>query len=582
MTPKTTKIVSIEEMIAIEQAAINAGHSQQTMMEHAGRALADHILWTISDQMLDPTILFLIGPGNNGGDGLVAATFLSQDLSGINIAAYLLKSRDDELLAKAQAADVQIILADEDSQDAYQDLEDWVNDAGIIVDALFGIGTHLPIKGNAATLLKQVQTFIESRSHLQLSLSDPAQPFQVSDKPILIAVDCPSGLNCDTGDLDPLTLKADSTVTFGAAKRGQFIFPGAEAVGRLRIADIGLPSKLKPLNSLKLKLADAALVRSLLPQRPLNAHKGTFGKAMVVAGSANYTGAAYFAGAAAYRIGTGLVSIAAPHPLTLTLASMLPEATWVLMPHELGVLNERGVDILYDHLPGYTALLIGPGLDQDESTARFIQTLFYTETTQAPPKHQIGFRLPDITQSDSEATTPDLELPPLVIDADGLNLLAEIDKWWLRLPKDSILTPHPTEFSRLAGLRTNKYDLSPAQQVQADRINLAIKYAKKWKCIVVLKGAFTVVAQPNGEATIIPFATPALASAGTGDVLAGTITGLLAQGLAPADAAIAGAWLHGFAGKQAEYSYGTNSGILASDVLANLPAALRAAQNATS
>jgi NAD(P)H-hydrate epimerase len=227
-------------------------------------------------------------------------------------------------------------------------------------------------------------------------------------------------------------------------------------------------------------------------------------------------------------------------------------------------------------------MLIGPGLGQDEATLKFFNKLLQSEPNNTATKPTFGFQ---VNRTDERGATDDVDvetdLPPLVIDADGLNQLAKIDKWWKLLPKNTILTPHPAEFARLADLKPNKDGNSPTQQVQEDRLNLALKYAKKWKCVVVLKGAFTIVAQPNGAATIIPFATSALSTAGTGDVLAGLIVGLLAQGVAPVNAAIAGTWLHGFAGVQAERAHGTPRSVIASDLLTHLPTALSIAEMAT-
>jgi NAD(P)H-hydrate epimerase len=576
------KIVTIEEMIAIEKAADAAGHSYDDMMQFAGRALADHILQTIAQEMVEPNILLLVGPGNNGGDGLVAARCLAEDLGDIDIIVYLLKARKDDIFVAAQESGVSVVLSDDDAKADYEGLSEYVENATIIVDALFGTGTRLPIKGRAADILKHVQEVLDYRQSPDLSLNAPTQPLIFSDRPVIIAVDCPSGINCDTGELDPVTLHADSTVTFAAAKVGQFIFPGAAAVGELLIGDIGLPPKLKALDSIKLVLADGKLVHDLLPERSNDGHKGSFGKTMIVAGSSNFIGAAYLAGAAAYRSGTGLVTIGAPQVIIPSLATLLPEATWLLLPHELGVLHERAESVLRENIKGYSAILIGPGLGQDEATLKFINKLLHPDPDSPATKPAFGFQVIRAGESkEVDHTDEESELPPLVIDADGLNQLAKIDKWWKLLPKNTILTPHPTEFARLANLRPIKDNKSPAQQVQEDRLNLALKYAKKWKCIVVLKGAFTIVAQPNGHATIIPFATSALSTAGTGDVLAGLIVGLLAQGVAPENAAIVGAWLHGFAGIQAERAHGTPRSVIASDLLTHLPTALSIAEMST-
>lgn len=557
------KVVTVEEMRAIEQAADAAGHSYSDMMQLAGRALADLTLQVIQEKALDPLIVVLVGPGNNGGDGLVAARYLAEDIEEAQVVAYLLKNRDDAVFHAAQKAGVATISAEQD--DDFQELENWLGDASVVLDALFGTGTRLPIKGTAAKLLKHVHKTLTDRQAYRTSVTNPTRPVAIIDRPYVLAVDCPSGLDCDTGALDPLTLHADATVTFAAAKPGLLAFPGAEAVGQLHIGDIGLPEKLKPYDTVKISLADGNTIQSMLPKRGRGGHKGTYGKAMIVAGSANYIGAAYLAGSAAYRSGAGLVTVAAPHGIVPTLAAMLPEATWLLLPHEMGAINERAIEVVRKELDNYSALLVGPGWGQDEVTHKFLHGLL-TPLPSVKAKPQMGFQVhTETTETEADATT--LNLPPLVIDADGLNLLAQMDKWWQLLPKNTILTPHPGEFARLAGLDT-------IQTVQADRLNLALKYAKKWKCIVVLKGAFTIVAQPNGQATVIPFATSALATAGTGDVLAGAIVGLLAQGVDASVAAIVGAWLHGFAGTQAEAALGTPTSVMAGDVLRHLSTAL--------
>jgi NAD(P)H-hydrate epimerase len=291
---------------------------------------------------------------------------------------------------------------------------------------------------------------------------------------------------------------------------------------------------------------------------------------MIVAGSLNYVGAAYLCGEAAYRSGAGLVTVAAPQIIVPVLAGMLPEATWVLLPHDMGVLNEAAVKVLRKELDGYTSLLLGPGFGREDVTAEFLRELLKPKE-ESRPARIIGFIRP--SEADSAAAEDEnTALPPLVVDADALNLLAEIEDWPMLLPAHTIITPHPGEFGRLAKLET--------QDVQGNRLALAQEYAAAWNCIVVLKGAYTVIAAPGGRTAVLPFATSALASAGTGDVLAGAIAGLLAQGLDPFDAALAGAWLHGMAGVRAEAAVGSAAGVIASDVLRALPEAYVIAESA--
>jgi NAD(P)H-hydrate epimerase len=275
---------------------------------------------------------------------------------------------------------------------------------------------------------------------------------------------------------------------------------------------------------------------------------------MIVGGSVNYTGAPYLAAAAAARVGTGLVTLAPPQPLYPILAAKLTEATFVLLPHNMGVLVPQAVKVLMVVLGGYSALLLGPGLGQEPETITFVHQLL--GIVDGGQHRRIGF------QHDREPSSGRVHLPPLVIDADGLNALASAHGWWNHIPGNSILTPHPGEMCRLTGL-----DITA---VNADRIAVATEKAVEWDQVVVLKGAHTVVAAPNGRAALLPFANAGLATAGTGDVLAGAIVGLLAQGLAPFDAAICGAYLHGLSGQIVAEQIG-KTGMLASDLLLALP-----------
>jgi len=380
----------------------------------------------------------------------------------------------------------------------------------------------------------------------------------VSARPLLIAVDGPTGLNYDTGALDPAAIPAEVTVTFAYPKLGHFAFPGAAACGQLVVADIGTgPSLAKDI---KLQVAEAEMIRALLPARPADAHKGTFGKAMIVAGSIYYSGAAALAAQAATRVGAGLVTLCLPRTIYSAVASKLTEVTYQPLPDDMGVLNTDAARVLTEKIKGYQALLVGPGLSTEKETVAFVRRLLDVE----PPakKARLGFQV--LT---AEAEPEKVALPPLVVDADALNALAEVEGWAERLPRPSILTPHPGEMARLMRLE-DKAALDP------DRVGVARQMANEWGHIVILKGAFTVVAHPDGHVVVLPFANPALATAGSGDVLAGAIVGLLAQGLEPFEAALCGAYLHGLAGELARREIG-DAGAVAGDVLTRLPAAIR-------
>lgn len=551
------KLVTVHEMTQLEQRANDAGHSYAAMMENAGRTVAEAIQQQVA--IKGKRVLVLVGPGNNGGDGLVAARHLSQ--TGAQVACYLWKPRaeDDPNLKAVLEHNIHCLQADRDGNG--KTLRKALQNADVLIDALLGTGMTRPIEGSLLELLDLVREVIHERrsaapSHLAPLVPDRKSPADVS-APYIVAVDVPTGLDSDTGQVDPATVHADMTVTFAAVKRGQLAFPGARAVGRLVVADIGIDPALTA--AIEVEVATPQQIGSLLPERAPNAHKGTFGKAIIVAGSVNYTGAPYLAAAAAGRVGAGLVTLAPPQPLHTALAARLSEATFLLLPHHTGVLAPAAIKLLTEQVPGYSAMLLGPGLGREKETVAFVHQLL--GIAGAPPVRRIGF------QREQEATTEHVDLPPLVIDADGLNALADAEEWWSYLPGNTILTPHPGEMARLSGLEV--------QEIEGDRLAAARDYAARWGQVVVLKGAFTVIAAPDNRLVVMPFANPALATAGTGDVLAGAIVGILAQGLSPFDAAVCGAYLHGLAGEIVADRVGA-AGALAGDLLPALPRAISA------
>ena len=552
------KLVTIEEMRRLERTADAGGHSYADMMEQAGRAVAEAIQKRMD--VVARQILILVGPGNNGGDGLVAARYLKE--AGGRVTCFLGKSRPDDDPNLGRAIELGIPCLQAADAAGEEALLRALHEADAIVDALLGTGASRPIGGQLKRVLGLARQVVDERRTPKAPRWDalaPPPPPSPADRPApcpyVVAVDVPSGLDCDTGALDPAALPADLTVTFAAPKRGHFRFPGAGAIGELVVADIGIDASLS--SDIQVEVATAERIASMLPPRPADAHKGTFGKAMIVAGSINYTGAPYLAAAAAARVGTGLVTLAPPQPLYPILASKLTEATFVLLPHNMGVLVPEALRVLVPSLEGYGAILIGPGLGREKETVEFVCRAL--GATAASDRRRIGF------QRAGEPAEDKVDLPPLVLDADALNALAELGDWWTCLPQNSILTPHPGEMARL--MHRDRPD------GDEDRIALASTQAGEWRQIVVLKGAHTVVAAPDGRAMVIPFANPGLATAGTGDVLAGAIVGLLAQGLAPFEAAVCGAYLHGLAGQIVAEQMGT-AGSLAGDLLPALPQAI--------
>jgi hydroxyethylthiazole kinase-like uncharacterized protein yjeF len=548
------KVVTTEEMRRIERETDAGGVSYATMMENAGRAVAETCQRI---GVTDKRMLVLVGPGNNGGDGLVAGRYLHD--AGAFVTFYIWKRsvEGDENFRLAIERDLPVFWAEED--DGFATLRRLLGQAHVIIDALLGTGADRPIGGSLKEILTVVKESIVERKEPKgtEALFSPSLPSfaALPSFPFVVAVDVPTGLNCDTGAIDPAAVPADLTVTFGFPKRGQFLFPGADYVGQLIVADIEIPPHLA--NDVQVEVATPEMVRALLPPRPIRAHKGTFGKALVVAGSVNYTGAAYLASAAATRVGTGLVTLALAESIHPILASKLSEVTFLLLPQDMGVLVPDAIKVLSERIQDYDALLLGPGLGRDKKTAQFTQQLLSVE----PGKRgRIGFL------ASEEVEEGKLSLPPLVIDADGLNALADTPNWWEQLEGLSILTPHPGEMSRLTGLTVS--------EIEANRLGVAQQMAEKWQQVVILKGAYTVIANPERKVVINPFANPGLATAGSGDVLAGAIVGFLAQGLAPFHAALAGAYVHGLAGELVRKELG-GAGMVAGDLLPVLPRVIK-------
>jgi NAD(P)H-hydrate epimerase len=420
----------------------------------------------------------------------------------------------------------------------FQLLGELIGDHAVLLDGVLGTGIRLPLKKAVAEVLS-----FASRKVAEM------------DRVHVVAVDCPSGVDCESGEAAAECIPAELTVTMAAIKKGLLQLPAYDLLGELEMVGIGLGDEgnyPEAWTRIDRFVPDWEWVRQHLPERPRDAHKGTFGTALIVAGSVNYTGAALLAGQAAYRVGAGLVTLAVPYPLHGALAGQFPEATWLLLPHEIGVISEDAAKVLEESLSNATALLFGPGFGLEETTGRFVNHLIGS----SPKTRRAGIGFTPQIEKEQNVTKP---LPPVVIDADGLKLLSRVAEWDQQLDKPAVLTPHPGEMSVMTGLSK--------EEIQDDRIYVAEKSAKEWGHVLVLKGAFTVIASPEGMTAVIPIATPALARAGTGDVLAGLIVGLLAQGLETFPAAVVGAWLHAHGGIRAADALGSSAAVLAGDVL---------------
>jgi NAD(P)H-hydrate epimerase len=550
-------IVTTSQMKAAEKAADAAGLSYEQMMENAGHAVAEAI--AAQFDVSGVRVLVLVGSGNNGGDGLVVARYLAQMGATVSVYVWQRQTEGDKNWALLDATGVEKIISSDSNSQAL--LHHLLNESGLIVDALLGTGVSRPIEGSLAELLNQVKAVLQVRRSVfeESALVEPARPATDPEfGPAVVAVDVPSGLNSDTGAVDPHTLPADLTVTMAAVKLGHILMPGPEVVGQLMVGDIGLTDDHYPAD-VTLEMATGAVIAAMLPERSVGAHKGTFGTALLVAGSMSYTGAAILAGQAALRSGVGLVTLAPPQVIHPILAGRLAEATYIPLPHAEGAIAPEAVRLLQARWDQCEAMLVGPGLSQAAPTIAFVKELF---SGKGSSQGAIGFK--PIAPVAGENSAP--PLPPLVLDADALNILAGLEEWWRLVPPESILTPHPGEMARLMK--------SSIAAVQTRRLETALEMAAKWGQVVLLKGAHTIIAAPDGRLMVQPFANPALAKAGSGDVLAGLIVGLRAQGLTAFEAAVVGAYLHGLAGQLARESLGT-AAVIAGDLIGYLPMAIK-------
>ncbi len=512
------KIVTAEQMREIDRRAAASGIATDVLMENAGRAVAEAIRSFI-DYVAGKTILALAGPGNNGGDALVAARWLHE--WGANVTVYLMSGRtgEDKNLSLIAELDIPVFHIEKDVK--LTKLKKLVPSSAVVIDGILGTGKARPIEGSFKEILDLISEEKKRRPAL-----------------VVAAVDIPTGLNADTGAVDPSCLQADLTITLGLPKPGLYNFPGAEKAGKLVIADIGIPDELS--SGIQTELMTADWAGTALPARPASANKGTFGRVLAVVGSENYIGAAYLACMGAARVGAGVVTLSTARSLQPILASKLTEVTYAPLPEtEKGTLSEKAAAAILSILPYYRVLLMGCGLGQHPHTKSFVRSVL----TGLPEKP-----------------------PVLVLDADALNIVSGMDRWWDRLPAGTIVTPHAGEMARLLEISID--------EVQGNRLEICRRAAADWNKIVVLKGAFTIIAEPSGRARVSDAANAGLASAGTGDVLAGAIAGLAGQGIPPFDAASLGVYLHAAAGELVKDELG-DTGMLASDLLPVLPKVIK-------
>lgn len=507
------KLVTAKEMKALDvQAQNDYAMPGILLMDNAAQAVAEAVHEALTALEGERVVIFC-GGGNNGGDGLGAARWLQS--YGVSVRAFVVGAALDAVRGDA-AMELAMFTKAGGRVEALSTEDDWVlaelaaSKADVLVDALLGTGFHGGLEGD---VLRACELLNKSEKYI-------------------LAVDVPTGVNADNGAVSENAVRADHTVTMALVKTGLLLYPGREYCGDIELADISMPVKLvEDYKSDKYRLTDE-IVRELLPLRKANAHKGDAGRVVICAGSPGYTGAAALASDAAVKAGAGLVSLYTPLSSRDVLAIKLTE----VMVHGLlermpGILGGGAASDVASSAEVADVLAIGPGLGTSESTQEAVRTILQKITT------------------------------PVVIDADALTALAGHTEILAAMQAQKVLTPHPGEMARLTGLEIG--------EIEADRINVAKKYAEEWQAIVVLKGAPTVIGCPNGTVYVNSTGNSSLATGGSGDVLTGIIAGLAAQEISLQEAAICGVYLHGLA---AELT-GIDIGLAAGELAALLPQA---------
>lgn len=532
--PTTSQIRALEATwikSVSDSTEVNWG---QVLMEIAGRAAAHCALnlWNLNPGH----VAVFAGLGNNGGDGLVIARYLN--LWGVPASVFIVgegemtsaEARANRTILESLAVEVVSLGEDDDLDEALNSI---TSSASILVDAIFGTGLSRPVEGIHRKVIDAINN---------------------SAKPVL-AVDIPSGINSDNGQVMGTAVRADGTVTFGFLKPGFLNYPGAEYAGELSLVDIGLPDFTEPSVDIQGKdyseypnlfVTTCGAVQGVLPLRPTDSNKGTFGNLLTIAGSLGMSGSGVLASVSALKVGAGLSYLATARSLIVG----LPANEIVYRPlseTSAQTISSESLPEILRLVEGCKAVVLGCGLSQNQDTVNLVLSL--------------------LDQIDK----------PCLLDADGLNALSKHpDK--LTNGHNFVLTPHPKELSRLLGISV--------EEILHDRISAVLTAAEKFGCTVVLKGAYSLVASHDGTLFINPTGNSGMSTAGAGDVLSGIIGGLLAQGLSPFDAAISGVYIHGRAGDLALQRHNTlkqqdeivlaglSQLMVASDILEYIPQAM--------
>ncbi|MCR4437152.1 MAG: NAD(P)H-hydrate dehydratase [Clostridiales bacterium] len=507
------KVVTPEQMNEIDRRTIQeAGIPGIVLMENAALSVTGEIIKELGP-VPGKKIAVFAGKGNNGGDAFAVARHLYN--RGAEVRVFLLGRKE----AVAGDARVNLDILERLGQEVVELLEKEQMDrvffeiaaAHLLVDGIFGTGLRGEVTGLAREIIEAINR---------------------SGKPV-ISVDIPSGVSGETGKILGACVKAKKTVTFSLPKAGLVVHPGCEYAGELVVSDISIPSKVVDSLGIKTNLTEEKYVSGLIPSRRSESNKGDYGRVLLITGSVGMTGAGCLCAGAALRAGAGLVYIGVPSALAPIYETSIMEAVTIpLEDNGSGYLSRRSIDRVLDALKRSTAVAVGPGLSVSDEIFEIIARV--------------------VEEAES----------PVILDADALNAVSRDVPVLKKLKCGGVVTPHPGEMARLTG--------KTVKDIQENRIETAREFSAKWGTITVLKGARTVIASPDGEVFINPTGNSGMATGGTGDVLTGIIAGLVAQGLKPLEAAVAGVYLHGLAGDNTAEIKGEH-GLIAGDLVEQLP-----------
>lgn len=508
------KVANCSQMRNIDQTAIHdMGIPGIVLMENAALKVVEQIK-AILGEVSYKSILVFCGKGNNGGDGFAIARHLYN--MGANVLVVLIADRNeikgDALtnLKIIEKLDIKVVQVQDES--LLEEIAASLYLCDMVVDAIFGTGVKGTIDGVEADIIQLIN---------------------YSGRYVL-SVDIPSGINGDDGQVCGICVNADKTVTFALPKVGLLSYPAADYVGELIVADISIPNSIIEAQNININIIEKEYVKDVIPMRKNDSNKGDYGKVFVIAGSTGMSGAAVLASLGALRSGAGLVTAGVPESLNDVMEIKLTEVmSFPLEDEGRGILAHSCIMQIFEKMDKMDVLVYGPGLSTDKNVEEILLDIL--------KKSEI----------------------PIIIDADGINVLAKNINVLKECKCPVVVTPHPGEMSRLTGL-----DIG---YIQTHRIEVASDFARQWNVIVVLKGASTIIAWPDGEVYINGTGNAGMATGGTGDVLSGVIASLIGQGLEADEAAVAGVYLHGTAGDLAAKDKGQH-GLIATDIIEALPA----------